>query len=42
MIPALQEILDIIWGTTKAKAQSKPPRDSKGRFVKYKKKPIRS
>jgi len=42
MIPALQEILDIIWGKPKTKEPSKPPRDSKGRFIKYKKKPIRS
>ena len=36
MIQALQDLLDIIWGSPKPKKKRKPPRDSKGRFIKYK------
>tara|TARA_R100000781_G_scaffold113933_1_gene83536 strand:- start:1716 stop:1841 length:126 start_codon:yes stop_codon:yes gene_type:complete len=37
VIDAIEEILDIIWGSPEPKKKRKQPRDKKGRFVRRKK-----
>tara|TARA_R100000458_G_C8278259_1_gene254176 strand:+ start:6639 stop:6752 length:114 start_codon:yes stop_codon:yes gene_type:complete len=37
MIPELQELLDIIWGTEEPKPKKKRARDKKGRYTRKKK-----